>query len=98
MQSLPVGAQLFEGLTRSNIVDKLRSRLRSLGVPQAEYYRTHDFRRGHAEDLCRSGASLREILRAGEWKSPAFMAYLDLDKLERDLVVQAHLDESGDEE
>ena len=34
------------------------------------------------------------ILKAGEWTSPAFLSYMDLYKLERDLVIQAHIDES----
>ena len=43
-------------------------------------------------------ASLFEILEAGEWTSPAFLKYLDLHRLERDLVIQSHVDESdGDE-
>ena len=40
-----------------------------------------------------------KILEAGEWRSPAFLNYLDINKLEADVVVQAHLDESdGDPE
>ena len=47
--------------------------------------------------LVLSGASLFEILEAGEWRSPAFMKYLDYHRLEADVVVQAHVDESDDE-
>ena len=46
---------------------------------------------------CREGASLYEILKAGEWSSPAFLSYLDLHELEKEAVVEAHLDESDDE-
>ena len=46
---------------------------------------------------CMLGAPLWEILAAGEWRSPAFMKYLDLHRLETDVVVQAHVDESDDE-
>ena len=46
-----------------------------------------------------SGAPLWEILEAGEWRSPAFMNYIDLHALDTQLVVQAHVDEeSSDEE
>ncbi len=45
-----------------------------------------------------AGAPLWEILAAGEWRSPAFMDYMDLHKLETDLVVQAHADESESED
>ena len=34
----------------------------------AASYRTHDFRRGHAEDMREKGATLVQILRAGEWR------------------------------
>ena len=68
--------------------------LKAVGMPKHEQYRTHDLRRGHAEDLRRSGAPLWEILEAGQWSSPAFLKYLDLQQLDVDLVVQAHTGES----
>ena len=43
-----------------------------------------------------AGAPLYEILAAGEWRSPAFMKYIDMNQLEADVVVQAHLDEESD--
>ena len=62
-----------------------------MGIQNAREYRTHDLRRGHAVDLQLSNAPLYQILEAGEWKSPAFMDYLDLHRLERDAVVQAYM-------
>ena len=44
------------------------------------------------------GASLYEILEAVEWSSPAFMKYLDYHQLEAEVVLQAHVDESDDED
>ena len=44
------------------------------------------------------GVPLYEILDAGGWKSPAFLKYLDTNRLEDDLVLQAHMDEETDEE
>ena len=41
-----------------------------------------------------AGCPLWEILAAGEWRSPKFLAYLDMHKLEMDAVMQAHLEES----
>ena len=51
-------------------------------------------------DLCDlviafTGAPLWEILSAGEWRSPAFMSYLDLHQLDSQLVIQAHVDEES---
>ena len=61
----------------------------NLGVPSANSYGTHGFRRGHAEDLRRGGARLGEILAAGDWKSSAFMLYLNRCGLKRDAVLEA---------
>ncbi len=44
------------------------------------------------------GAPLWKILEAGEWRSPAFLKYLDFHKLETGLVMQAHLEESDEDE
>jgi hypothetical protein len=44
-----------------------------------------------------AGATLAVILAAGEWRSPAFLSYIDEAKLETDVVVEAHVDESDDD-
>ena len=87
---------LFPGITAPKALSTLKSVLAAIGIEQAADYRTHDFRRGHADDLRASGAPLRTILEAGEWRSPAFLKYLDIDQLESGMVVQAHLDEGFD--
>ena len=46
------------------------------------------------QDLLEGGATLAEILRAGQWKSAAFLKYLDLEALEKGAVVVAHMDVS----
>ena len=51
-----------------------------------------------ATSCCVAGASSWEILAAGDWSSPAFMDYLDKWRLEQDVVMQAHLDESDCED
>ena len=88
------GEYLFQGITAAKALATLRLLLASVGVAQAGEYRTHDLRRGHALDLQLSGAPLYDILAAGDWKSPAFLQYLDRYQLEQDVVMQAHLDES----
>eukprot|EP00973_Karenia_brevis_P080019 11101711-Karenia_brevis.AAC.1 len=40
----------------------LRTMLESLGVERAQEYRTHDLRRGHAEDLRVSGTASSLVL------------------------------------
>jgi len=88
------GAALFGGITPAGALEALRHMLAAIGVEHAAKYRTHDLRRGHALDLQCSGAPLWEILEAGEWTSPAFMKYLDLHRLDAELVIQGHAVES----
>ena len=35
---------------------------------------------------------------SGEWRSPAFLQYLNLEELEADAVLEAHIDESSSED
>jgi hypothetical protein len=44
------------------------------------------------------GGTLCEILKAGQWASPAFTSYLDMETVERAGALEAHLDESEDED
>ena len=82
----------------SAALGSLRDMLGFLAVPDAIHFRTHDLRRGHAEDLKLSGASLLQILRAGELRSPAFLSYLDVKELESAAVMEAHLEDESDED
>ena len=91
MKSLAPGTQPFAHISSYRALNTLRSMLSRLGVPNASKHGTHDFRRGHAEDLRKGKARLQEILAAGDWKSAAFMAYLDKAGLERDAVLEAQL-------
>ena len=93
-----VGAQPFVAFTPGFALRALRILLFRLKVPNAGRYRTHDIRRGHTQDLVDNGASLAQILSAGQWKSPAFLQYVNLDDLERDAVVEAHMEESSSDD
>ena len=98
VENLPEGSQPFSLLSMSAVLANLRRRLAMAGVENAALFRTHDFRRGHARDLLNSGGKLFEILEAGEWRSPAFLKYINTCELERDVVLQAHLDDSSEDE
>ena len=93
-----LGCSPFAGITAGKALCKLRTMLTAIGMEKAVSYRCHDLRRGHAKDLQMSGASLYEILAAGEWRSPAFMDYMDTMELEKSVVVEAHMDESSSED
>ena len=47
--------------------------------------------------VSRAGQPLSVILAAGEWRGPAFLTYVNIHRLETDVVVAAHMDESDDE-
>ena len=83
------GSQPFAQYSAGFVLGELKTWLECLRVPSAVAYRTQDFRRGHARDLQQSdermlpteaihvsiasGSGLYEILKAGEWRSPAFL-------------------------
>ena len=92
------GSQPFAFFHARSALGILRSWLKVMGVKDASFYRTHDFRRGHARDMLRAGARLHEILRAGEWRSAAFLKYLDKVELECEATLLDHVNESSDEE
>ena len=69
-----------------------------MGIDHANSYWLHDLRRGHAQDMVDNGGRLCDILRAGEWTSPAFTSYLNLEAVETAGVVEAHMAESDDDE
>jgi hypothetical protein len=98
LDPLPVGATPFANLSGHVANKLLKECCAKLRVPHAAEVVCHDLRRGHAKDLQQAGASLREILDAGQWRSPRFLKYLDMDSLEKDFVVSAHIAESSDEE
>ena len=85
----PAGSHLFPGLTAAAALRSLRCLLGIIHVADAGLFRLHDLRRGHAKDLQHAGATLGEILAAGQWRGPAFLRYLDVEELERDAVIEA---------
>jgi hypothetical protein len=89
LAQFPTGTKPFTGIKIHFAMKRMRDSLKGMGVERAEEYRLHDFRRGHSEDLMEGGATLCQILSAGEWKTPAFLDYLDLNTLEKKAVVEA---------
>ena len=94
LASWPGGHRPFAHVSARAARVCLRRQLSALGVACAESYWLHDFRRGHTQDLVAGGSTLVDILRAGEWRTPAFMCYLDMAMLEKSAVVEAHQLES----
>lgn len=97
------GSQPFVHIRSAQALLALRELLLELNVPDALCYGTHGFRRGHAEDLLQAGGRLGDILAAGDWRSAAFLDYLNKERLVRDRIAEAHAavtasDSSSDEE
>ncbi len=88
---LPTG-RLFPGNPESLYVSFVR-RIRFLGgpqclnIPHAAEWTSHGFRRGMAQDILDNGGSLAEILRAGGWKSAAFLLYLERTEVDQAAVL-----------
>ena len=97
-ESLACGSAPFAAKTPSSALGSLRDMLSFLNVPDAGQFRTHDLRRGHAEDLKLSGENLFQILKASEWRSPAFLSYLDVNELESATVGAIHLEGFQDQD
>ena len=91
------GEPAFPGVTPHAALQVMRATLHAVGVADAKSYGTHALRRGHAQDMLESGASLVEILLAGDWSSRAFKDYLHAGVLEAGAVLEAHCVASDEE-
>ena len=85
----PVGTAPFVHLSSGCILGLVRRLAHEAGERDSAHFCTRSFRRGHAETLRRSGGRLAEILRAGCWRSGAFLDYLDREELEGDAMLEA---------
>lgn len=90
LKKVAPGSQPFRLVKPDKAITELRRRLQCLGVADAHEFMLQDFRRGHASDLVAAGAPLNTILKAGEWRSPAFLAYLEKHKVENEGIQEAH--------
>lgn len=93
----PLGTQPFARLCAQKSINELRRRLAIVGVANSAEYILQDFRRGHAQDLVLGGARLNAILAAGQWRSAAFLKYIDVAELEARAVLEAHFALSDNE-
>ena len=75
--------------TYPSFLNTYRAHLVALGVPDAQEHDTKDFRRGTAQEMIASGSSLAEVLNAGQWRSAAFLLYLDKAEVQEEAVFAA---------
>ena len=96
-EKVAVGQPLFPSHKAEQVRTNLRGRLSRLNIPDAYAYGTHDFRRGHTMDMVMAGAPLSQILKAGQWKSSAFLEYIEKQEVECGAVLEAHMALSDDD-
>ena len=77
-------------LDHAAIIPALKNCARDCGDVNWRTAATHGPRRVFASDLALAGAKLKEILEAGDWRSPAFQDYIESvkDQLLRRAVTQ----------
>ena len=72
----------------------LRRVLRTAGADRPEEFTFKAFRAGHATALAEEGKSIGDILNAGEWRSAAFLSYVDEDVVDAGQILEQVLDDS----
>ena len=94
-----VGDKIFE-LTPNQALHQIKRVLLLLGVPDGNFMAWKAVRAGRATSMAAEGLTLGEILEGGEWRSAAYLKYVneevaDAGQLLR-TVVQKELDEDED--
>ena len=77
---------------------RLRRLLTLSQVPAAPEYTFKAFRAGKATALAAAGKSVGTILQAGEWRSAAFLSYVDTDVVDQAQLLDKALGQSDEEE
>ena len=70
----------------------------ALRGPGSNQYTLKAFRAGHATELAMQGKSLGEILQAGEWRSKAFLAYVDANCVDEAQLFKELIENPDDED
>jgi hypothetical protein len=81
-RDIPPDAPLFEwmngqSLSQRGLIVSMQKLLRAAGVPNAEQYTGHSFRRGGATAMARSHTPMHVLKKAGRWSSNAAQLYID---------------------
>ena len=90
-------AQPLWSFTPDTALKALRRMLTLSGVPVADQFTLKAFRAGKATALAVQGKSLGTILQAGEWRSSAFLSYVDTDTVDQAQLLEQTLALSDDE-
>ena len=72
------GENIFPGFTGPGFTEKLGSTAGRYGWEKAGGLEPRGIRRGAARAISDAGASVAQLLRAGQWRSSAYSLFLDL--------------------
>ena len=86
-----VGTPLLN-FTVPQCVNAIKRALTLLGVENARCFSLKAFRAGHATELAKKGTPIGQILKAGEWRSSAFLRYVDEDVVDANSFANEILD------
>ena len=92
-----VGGRVFQ-LTKDHLARRVKQLVDNIGVPDFQRYGTHAVRRGMAQDILDMGCSLPALLKAGDWRSSAYLKYLRASQTDDLAVAQATMFMSDSEE
>ena len=92
VNEIPRGERVFPSLSKEVMLQGMRAMLAALGVDQAALYRTHDLRRGHADDIRALGGNQHDLCKSGDRKpgSKGYLPYLWREQMAMELCHEAH--------
>ena len=93
LQGRPQGARLWTSSSHL-LLTTLRRVLGAVKVDRPDEFTFKAFRAGHATALAEEGKSIGDILNAGEWRSAAFLSYIDEDIVDAGQVLEQVLGDS----
>ena len=96
LQGKQQGQRLWDG-TGAGFIQQVRRLLAQMGVPGAMHFSGKAFRAGKATAMAASGSSIGSILTAGEWRSAAFLSYIDETEVDAACLLHKALEDSDDD-
>ena len=79
------------------VLKRVKQVLVSLGNAKGQHFTFKSIRAGRATEMAQQGFTIAQILRAGEWRSVAFLRYCDVDQVDPNAMLTSTLDGSEDE-
>ena len=91
------GSDKLFSRSSSAFVQDLRKYAAAVGLPEHDRLGSHALRRGMARDILDAGGSLAALLKAGDWKSAAYVVYLRENQAEESAISRLVVDHSDSE-